>query len=214
MKTAVIIQARSGGSRFSGKVLMPLAGKPMLHHIIDRALAAKGIDAVIVACQEQDYRVMDCVRAHHCAAYTAYPGKADDLIGRYLHASAGYDVIVRLTADNPLVDIELITKLAELVRVLGLDYAFYDTYHPGLCPEAFTRDVLLRLDRMNLSEYHREHVTSYIRENPALFKTNLLRFTVDTPLDYAYMRKLYDALYHGEPIDTKTAKEWAMENDA
>ena len=212
-KTVAIIQARSGGSRLAGKVLMPLAGKPMLFHCIDRALAAKGIDEVRITSPYNDTEVVKCMLAHP-ANIKGYGGEENDLLGRFLYASKDLepnDVIVRLTADNPLVDIDLIGKLAEMVQIFKYDYVHYDTYHIGLCPEAFTREVLERLNSMNLSAYHREHVTSYIRENPHEFKTNLVRFTVDTPMDYAWMSELYDNLYKGEPIPTERAKQYAYE---
>jgi spore coat polysaccharide biosynthesis protein SpsF len=115
------------------------------------------------------------------------------------------DVIVRLTADCPLLDAGVID---EVVGALGtsIDYASNTherSYPRGLDAEALHRDTLERIARLGTSPSAREHVTAFVMEQPALFRIaqvraerddSDLRWTVDTPDDLALVRALYREL--------------------
>jgi spore coat polysaccharide biosynthesis protein SpsF len=124
-QTIAIIQARMGSSRLPGKVLRDLAGQPMLGRVIARARRATSLDAVAVATTDQPD---DDPVADYCAQIGApvFRGSLFDVLDRYYGAARAFDadVVVRLTADCPLIDPQVIDRTvhAFLGRPQGPDY--------------------------------------------------------------------------------------------
>ncbi|MBL8609095.1 MAG: NTP transferase domain-containing protein [Myxococcales bacterium] len=210
MRRVAIIQARTGSSRLPRKVLADVAGAPMLRRVIDRARRARRIDDVVVATTTEgaDDAVAELARA---AGVGCFRGSETDVLGRYAAAAreARADLVVRLTADCPLVDPAVIDRVVSaLERDPSSDYASTElptpTFPRGLDVEALFADVLFRVERMATSRPAREHVTWFIYgEAPALFRArgvsdsednSDLRWTVDTEADLALVRALYAAL--------------------
>lgn len=211
MQTAAIIQARAGSTRLPGKVLADLAGAPMLARQIERVRRARRVDEVIVATSDlaRDDAVVDAARA---AGARWFRGSERDVLARFAGAAreARADLVVRLTADCPLVDPEVIDRVVAAVAddPEGADYASTDlprpTFPRGLDAEALFADVLFRADRLARSAPAREHVTYFVwAEEPALFRLrgvtaarddSDLRLTVDTPSDLTLVRALFEEL--------------------
>src|ERR1700722_8369326 len=109
MKVVAIVQARMGSTRLPGKVLKPLAGKPMLWHVLSRALAAKKIDEVILATTTapEDRDLEPVARELGVRVVFGHP---TDVLDRYYQAArlAGADVIARVTANCPFLDPEVV----------------------------------------------------------------------------------------------------------
>ncbi|MBU4204812.1 NTP transferase domain-containing protein [Patescibacteria group bacterium] len=108
-KICAIIEARIGSTRLPGKVLMPICGKPMLQHIIERLRFSKLINQIILAIpdtKENDILEEFALRN----SIGCYRGSENEVLARiYLAAKENNsDVIVRITADNPLIDPEII----------------------------------------------------------------------------------------------------------
>jgi spore coat polysaccharide biosynthesis protein SpsF len=107
--TIAIVQARMSSSRLPGKVLMDIAGKPMLQHVIDRSIQAKTVDRAVVATTSDP---SDDILEEFCQklALPYYRGSLADVLDRFYQAARHFqaDVIVRLTADCPLIDPDLI----------------------------------------------------------------------------------------------------------
>jgi spore coat polysaccharide biosynthesis protein SpsF len=205
MKTVAIIQARMGSTRFPGKTLADVCGKPLLHYVSARVQRCPLLHEVVVATStdEQDDAIADfcaregipCVRGDH-----------DDVLTRYVKAAQVFqaETIVRLTGDCPLIDPEVIRLVIGEFQRGGYDYVNNvepRTYPHGLDTEVFSRDALMRMDREARSPYDREHVTRYIRDNPEHFRigsvthdSNLShhRFTVDHPEDLVLVQTIYD----------------------
>jgi len=216
MTVVAIIQARMTSSRLPGKVLMDLAGRPMLDRVVRRAQAARRVDAVWVACTTG--RADDPI-ARWCETngVSVFRGSESDVLGRFVAAAeaAKAAIIVRLTADCPLLDPAVIdATIAALDEAGGsCDYAanvLERSYPRGLDTEVFTRDALDRMDRIGTSAAAREHVTIPARlEAPEAFRVRSvraevdasdLRWTVDTADDLAFVRRVYQALELGERI--------------
>lgn len=110
-KILAIIQARLSSSRLPGKVLLDIGGQPMLTRVVERARRAKLVDQVVVA-TTFDYR--DDVLADYCVAhkYPTFRGSQFDVLDRFYQAAQTYegDVVVRLTADCPLIDPQIIDE--------------------------------------------------------------------------------------------------------
>jgi len=203
------IQARMGSTRLPGKVLLSIAGKPTIQRIAERLAHCHEVDMVVISTstEQQDDPIaaftdrigLPCVR-----------GSEMDLIERLGRTAtqSDADALVRITADCPLVDPEVVDKVVEVWRRSGgaLEYAsniFPPTFPDGLDVEVLSRQVLERLDREVTDQFFRESFTAYIREHPDSFKIanvehelNLsqLRWTLDYPEDLAFAEAVYTAL--------------------
>lgn len=198
-----------GSSRLPGKVLADLAGEPMLARVVARVAAAARVHGVVVATTE-DPADDAVVRAAARLGAASYRGPEADVLARYLGAAraAAADAVVRVTADCPLLDPEVVDRV---VAALGpeVDYAsntHQRTFPQGLDVEALHRDTLERVARLAASPAAREHVTAFLREAPELFRTRQvqaprddsdLRWTVDTEEDLQLVRALYGLLGPG-----------------
>ncbi len=210
MKRAGIIQARMGSSRLPGKVLIDLAGRPLLAQQIRRLRRCRKLDEVVIATTTRgaDDPVAALAGAEDVRCFR---GSEEDVLARYVGAAreCSADVVVRITADCPLIDPEEVDRVVDGLQ--DVDYAsnvIRRTYPRGLDAEALFRDVLERAARLGTSVRAREHVTWYIlRGRPELFlqrsvedveDNSDLRWTVDTPEDLALARRVYADLGLGD----------------
>ena len=204
-----IIQARMGSSRLPGKVLKELCGRPMLDHIVRRAGQTEGITSLMIATSAQ--REDDPIAAFAGnAGIPCFRGSEEDVLARYWGAAKALgaeneDVIVRLTADNPLVDPQVLRELLDYFRKCPYAYASTSGYPLGLGAEVFTFQALEEAHRTAKAPHEREHVTPYMYRDPDRVGRLVspedisgLRFTVDTPEDFAFVEAVYRELYHGE----------------
>jgi len=170
-RTVAIIQARMGSRRLPGKVLMDLAGKPLLRHVIDRTRQAAMPDEVVVATCLGDgsEAIVERCRRWGVACYSDRHGW--DVLRRFLGAAEAYDAewIVRVCADNPLLVPEWIDALVEAALADRFDYTAYElspgvpaiTRPTGYFAEVTTREALERAERMMApNDPRREHVTA------------------------------------------------------
>lgn len=208
MKTIAIIQARMGSTRLPGKVLMELCGQPMLYHIIERVKQVGQIDKILVATSENQED--DSINAYvESVGIECFRGSAENVLDRYWGAAqavhAGQDdTIVRLTADNPLVDAGILSKLLTYFAQCGYPYALTSGFPLGSGGEVFSFYALKEAYENAVQPYEKEHVTPYMyREGRAVGKLTSridrshFRFTVDTPEDFKFVEKVYHSLYHG-----------------
>jgi glutamate-1-semialdehyde 2,1-aminomutase/spore coat polysaccharide biosynthesis protein SpsF len=204
MKKVVIIQARMGASRFPGKVLELLKGKELLWWVVERSLAIPAIDQVVVATSvsPSDDRIHDfCIMNK----IECFRGSEMDVLSRFYKAADQYnaDIIIRITADCPLLDPHIAGQVLRLVSSRSADYAsnvLPPTWPDGLDCEAFTMTALENAHKNAMRNSDREHVTPYIRNNQHLFRVRNVsssvpglqthRWTVDTPEDLAYLEQI------------------------
>ncbi len=202
----VVIQARMGSSRFPGKVLEDLQGHPMLWHVVNRVRQARKIDEVVVA--TTDRRVDDPI-ARFCerVSVACFRGSEQDVLDRFYQAARanGADIIVRITADCPLIDPAVIDKVVARFEQGDCDYVsnvFRYTYPDGLDTEVFSSAALERAWREASKPSEREHVTPYLRtdrfrtanvESEIPVSPVKFRWTVDHPGDLEFVRKVYAA---------------------
>jgi len=207
MTTVAVIQARCGSTRFPRKVLAPLQGRPMLAHIIERVANATLVDRVVVATTDlsRDDEVAALATAHGAAVTR---GPEDDVLTRYVMAARehGADVVVRITADCPLVDPTVVDMVIRARADASADYASNvapSTFPDGYDVEALTAACLDRIDREATLEYEREHVTVRVREHLDAFRTaqvrndrdlSWMRLTVDLPEDLERVARLLATL--------------------
>lgn len=197
MIIGIIIQARMGSTRLPGKVLRPIGRLPLLEHVLSRLALSKHKIKIVVATSGL---LQDDVISAFCAGLRVecFRGSEKDVLDRYYQCAKqyGFRHVVRLTADNPFTDIEELDHLIDL----HLKEADAFTHSFGQLPigvgaEIFSFDALAQGWREGLAPHHREHVDDYLLENPAIFKTGILRvpqakhrpdlrLTVDTEEDW------------------------------
>lgn len=210
MKRVIIIQARMTSTRLPGKVLMDLAGRPMLTQQLRRLKNCRLADDIVVATTTNDADT-PLVELAGREEVRWFRGSEQDVLSRYVGAAreARAELIVRVTADCPLIDAEVVDRVIEELGAHDstCDYAsnvIERTFPTGLDAEALFPDTLERVQRLARTASAREHVTLLIyRERPELFllrslkdreNNSDLRWTVDTPEDLAYVRRLYEDL--------------------
>jgi spore coat polysaccharide biosynthesis protein SpsF len=179
MHTVAIIQGRMGSSRLPGKVLLDIAGKPMIQHVIERTRLAHLLDTVIVATTRD--RSDDPV-AQFCAkqGVPCDRGSAHDVLDRYYQAAKARQaqIVVRITADCPLIDPVVIDETVGLMSP-DTDFAcnrlpppFSRTFPIGLDVEVCTFVALERAWRESTETFHREHVMPYLYQHVRLAKSS------------------------------------------
>ena len=202
MTTVAIIQARMGATRLPGKVLEDLAGKPVLAWVVDAAVATVGVDRICVATSIAD---ADDAIAGWCAAngVTCNRGPEADVLARFAIAAKAEkaDVVVRLTADCPLLDPAVCAQVVQLLKRSGADYAGNvdpASWPDGLDCEVFTVAALNAAAAEAIRPTEREHVTPFIRHRRHRYTTQNLgcslpglvaeRWSLDTPEDLEFLR--------------------------
>lgn len=202
-RTVAFIQARMSSSRFPGKVLADLAGRPMIEYMRSRVLLAQRIDKVVVvtSTDPSDDALAEAIEA---AGAEIWRGSLDDVLSRFVTAADAFggDVIVRLTGDCPLIDPAVIDAVIDLRQAAEADYCSNvapPTFPDGLDVECFTRAALDRADAEAGSGPEREHVTLWMRSDEAGLKlanhqcivdASALRWTVDYPDDLEVIRRI------------------------
>jgi spore coat polysaccharide biosynthesis protein SpsF len=218
MKVVAIIQARMGSSRLPGKVLMDLGGKTVLARVVRRTRRASLVNQTIVVTTtlaKDDAVVNECQRF----GVGYFRGEEENVLDRYYQAAlqSSADLIVRITADNPLADPDLIDDVVKKMMESGADYANNRsprTYPCGLDVEAFKFSALQKARQETEYDYEREHVTPYFYEHPALFQCvsvqgtfdcSHYRWTLDTPADLKLIRKIYARLENRDDFSWQEA---------
>ena len=208
MRTIAIIQARMNSSRLPGKVLLDIAGQPMLARVIERARRAKTVDEVMVATttDSSDDRIEAFCGER---GYLVYRGDMFDVLDRFYGAArlAQAEVIVRITADCPVIDPAAIDRVVETFHSTGADFAcnrlpppWKRTWPIGLDTEVCSFAGLERAWKEAELPYEREHVMPYFYDPEGRFTVvvvdhdpdyGTLRWTVDTAEDLALLREIF-----------------------
>ena len=204
-----IIQARMASTRLPGKVLADIVGYPMLWHVVNRVRLARSIDHVIVATSREsaDNSVAQFCRDQHIKCFR---GNESDVLDRFYQAakSCGADIIVRITADCPLIDPHVIDRVVDTFCASEADYVTNTlrySYPDGLDTEVCSFAALETAWQEARLSSEREHVTSYLRNSGHFRVANVesdndvsarhLRWTVDEPHDLELVRIIYSRLW-------------------
>ncbi len=214
MNIVTIVQARTGSTRLPGKVLMPLAGKPLLQRQLERIMAASTAMSVIVATTTDPSD--DPIRSL-CAelGVRCYSGHPTDLLDRHYRAAVAEkaESIVKIPSDCPLIDPGVIDKVLGEWMDRHEDLDYLSNLHPASYPdgndvEVFTRAVLEIAWQEARTGFEREHTTPFIWERRDRFRiANVAwesgknysmthRWTIDYPEDYRFIQAVYDALWN------------------
>lgn len=207
-RTVAIIQARLGSTRLPRKVLSDICGKPMLQHVIDRALAIHGVDHVVVTVPYEDHAEFVKFIDQGPRLSLDY-GPGEDVLRRYWLAATNEDadVIVRLTSDCPLIAPEVCEKV---LRSLTCRYGFAsnDTrqsgYPDGLDCQVFRWALLDKAHEEATSLHDREHVCPWMEANgyaapPVKTRNrNWPKVSVDSQDDFDRVRRIMARIPAGD----------------
>ena len=205
MRVVAIVQARMGSSRFPGKVLRPLTdGMTVLEVLLKRISKSKLISETVVATTDSklDDELVNWLVDKN---FSFFRGSETDVLQRFAGCAKKFhaDVIVRLTADDPLKDPAIIDRAVGIFMDKRLfDYVSNTktpTFPEGLDVEVFSKSALLTAHDDAVKPSEREHVTPYIWKNDSIFSCHnfrstpdysAIRLTVDTQEDLDFIRKL------------------------
>jgi spore coat polysaccharide biosynthesis protein SpsF len=204
MRIVAVVQARMGSTRLPGKVLMDLGGSTVLARVVARLRRSKLINQVVVATTTSSADDM-IVRRCESLGVPCFRGSEDDVLGRYYDAAQKYgaQAVVRITADCPIIDPEIVDRTIEFFQEKNVDYAANDvprTFPRGLDTEVFTMSSLRLAWEQAREPHQREHVTPYFYEHPEIFRIASLvgegdrkgyRWTLDTEGDLKLLRAIY-----------------------
>jgi spore coat polysaccharide biosynthesis protein SpsF (cytidylyltransferase family) len=204
LNIVAIVQARISSTRLPGKVLKNLGSRRVLDHVFHQLSGAKHITKSVLATSDDksddtlenwaNHAGIDCVR-----------GSLTDVLDRYYTAAIQFqaDAVVRITADCPLLDPNVVDAVVE--RFLGGKYEYVSNINPPTFPDGLDNEIMTftALERAWTDACEapdREHVTPYIRNHPEIFRqTNVenssenggnlsaLRLTLDTAQDYEFL---------------------------
>lgn len=208
MNKVAIIQARMGSTRLQGKILKKICGKEILLHIVDRIKECKLIDKIVIATTEKssDDEVEAFCKRNNIEYFR---GSEDNVLERFFKCADKHnaDIIVRVTADDPLKDPKVIDKGLSIFLDNKYDYVsntIKPTYPEGIDIEIFSFQALIKAFNEASLESEKEHVTPYIWKNAEKFNVynfennvdlSYMRWTLDTEDDFNFINKIYQELY-------------------
>lgn len=214
MSIEVFVQARMGSTRFPGKILTPILGKPLLYYLVERLRRIKKVNAIRILTSDQP---QDDVVEAFCKEnnLSCYRGSEDDVLARYYCAAKRWnpEAIIRITSDCPLIEPAVVDRIIEVYKETKPPYDYVSntimrTFPRGLDAEIFSRKALEQAHQYGITRADREHVTPYIYKNPSKFRLGSVtsplnlshhRWTVDTPEDLALIKLIYEELYPRNP---------------
>lgn len=208
MRIVIISQARMTSTRLPGKVLKEVLGKPLLAFQIERLQRVKNAAKIVIATtvNATDDPVEELC---HRLGVDCFRGSEDDVLSRFYFAAteAGADAVVRVTADCPLIDPDIIDKVIASYAEGGCDYAsntLIRTYPRGMDTEVFSYQSLGEAFQEAKRQPEREHVTPFLYNRPERYTLRSVlndvdlskyRWTVDTPEDFELIQCILEYVY-------------------
>ena len=212
-KIVTVIQARMGSTRLPGKVMLPLAGKPLIIRMQERISLSRYAGEIVIAItdDESDDQLFKLCKQNNL---NIFRGHSLDLLDRHYKAAKEYnaELVIKIPSDCPLIDPEIIDKVIQYYISNRDKFDFVSNLHPPTYPDGNDVEIMsfkvLENAWINAKkDFEREHTTPYIWENPDKFRIGNLvwetgfdysmthRFTIDYKEDYEFIKKVYDELY-------------------
>jgi spore coat polysaccharide biosynthesis protein SpsF len=221
-RIVAIIQARMGSKRLPGKVLARIGNSSLLTILIHRLKQSGYLDSIVVATttKKNDDAIVELA---HRENVRWHRGSDQDVLGRYCETAKRFnaDVIVRVTADNPLTDPELMDRLIESHLRERADYTCCPDAPLGTAVEIIDYPALNNTNSAEVTRFEREHVTAYIRLHPDSFDINVveseirdsrIRLTVDTAADLTLMNELEERIGPLESVNVNYLVQFVENN--
>ena len=203
----LIIQARIGSTRLTGKVLKEIHGKTLLQHLVDRVSPARTVDKIVVATtvNPEDDAIEAFCRQRNIACHR---GSDWDVLSRFYEAALPYNPanVIRVTSDCPLHHHDVIDFVVNEYLASGSDYFSNSNNEPeviedGFDTEVFSFTTLATAHRQAKMLSEREHVTPYIKNSgkftcawKAYNKEYKYKLSVDSPADFVTVETIFREL--------------------
>ncbi len=217
MNIVIIVQARTGSTRFPGKILKTVLGKPLLLLQLERIAKIETVSQIVVATTTlpEDDVIVDLCDTN---GISVFRGHKTDLLDRHYKAGLEFDadVVVKIPSDCPLIDPAIIDKVLQFYIDNLDDYDYVSNLHPATYPDGNDVEVIpmtfLQTAWMHAEKsFELEHTTPYIWDNPERFRIGNVeweagldysmshRFTIDYPMDFEFIKTVYEELYPVNP---------------
>jgi spore coat polysaccharide biosynthesis protein SpsF len=211
----VVVQARMKSTRLPGKILLDLAGRPLLARMLERLRQATKPDVVVIATTTDpaDDAIADLCRSEKWECFRGHP---TDLLDRHLQCARAYGatVVAKVPSDVPVVDAGLVDEVFALFETGAYDYV--SNIHPATFPDGLDCEIC-SLETLELAgreatrDFEREHTTPFLWDNPDRFRIGNVathdgvdyslthRWTIDYEEDYRFLQAVFDTLYRSDP---------------
>lgn len=203
MTIGAIIQARMSSRRLPGKVLLPLAGKPLLQHVINALQKIPSLAGIVVATssEESDNSVADYCGQNSIAYFR---GSLTNVAQRFLQAleQQGWDAALRVSADSPMLNWRLVEEAVAMFASGKWDIVtnvFPRSYPHGQSVEIISRAALQQAYPKFSTPEESEHVTPYFYAHAANWRIDSIispqdrsreQLSIDTPEDFERIQAL------------------------
>jgi len=219
MNIGAIVQARLSSTRLPGKILLPLSGRSVLWHVLNRLKHATKLDIVVLATSDEPEDRELKKTADELDVPTFF-GSLNDVISRYYHAAKEYDIdpIVRITADCPMIDPQIVDEVIDSFIASGYDYhGLAGNFPDGLDTEIASFGAVSAAFHEATLPSEREHFGEFFRHNSNRFRLGEFkkfsdkggyRWTIDELADYEFLQAVFKELYkEGEIFSYKDVFE-------
>lgn len=217
-KIVTVIQARTASTRLPHKVMLPLLGKPLLVHLVERVRSASQAGLVVVATTSgsEDDLIEALCREE---GFPCFRGHPTDLLERHYRCGLQYgaSALVKIPSDVPLIDPQIIDRVLQGYLEQPGRYDYVSNLHPATYPdgndvEVFSMEALQAAAAEAVRPFEREHTTPFFWEQPHRFHIGNVpwetgldysmthRWTIDYPVDYLFIKAVYEALYPQNPL--------------
>jgi spore coat polysaccharide biosynthesis protein SpsF len=217
MKYVVVVQARTGSTRFPNKVMLPLGGRPLLERMLERLARTPVPLEIIVATtwnsEDEPIRML-CSRLD----VPCYSGHPTDLLDRHYRVGKHWraDAVVKIPSDCPLIDPGIVGRVLQFATDHDGEYDYVSNLHPPTYPDgndvevipfAVLEEAWHEADR----PFEREHTTPFIWEQPERYRIGNVRWetgwnysmshrwTIDYPEDYLFLKVVFEELWKENP---------------
>jgi len=220
--TGLFLQVRLDSTRLPGKALLPLGSLT----VIEQAMQSlKNVNTNVFALLTDSSSVSQLKPLSKKWGFEIFVGDKDNVLKRYADAIEYFSVstVIRATGDNPLVSGILANKILEYHLKNQADYSGFTGIPLGTGVEILNAQAVLKANRLSYDAYEQEHVSPYLyfRESefliqrvpaPAEYFCPNQRVTLDTEEDYYKIKKIYEQIYHGQPIGIEELVSWLKLN--
>lgn len=221
-KITFIIQARTGSTRLRDKMVLPFFNqKTILELILEKLLDRFEKNQIVVATTiNPKDNILELAAVRYGVSF--FRGDENNVLKRFIDCANHYKVhyIVRVCADNPFLDIDLLCELIESIDLNTTEYCSYRIKdipaiktHFGFFAEYVTLDALEKVYANTNDSLYLEHVTNFIYTNPNIFsiywkkvpisiENNIgVRLTVDTIEDFETCKLIYKDLISKQQLN-------------
>lgn len=205
LRYLVVVQCRFNSERLPGKAMLPLCGIPMLSFLLRRLKSGLPLDIFNIIVATTQNREDDIIESW--ALYEnveVIRGENEDVLKRFIKClrSNPSNIVVRVTADNPLTCTKIIQNCVNFLEKNNLEYVQSHNQPYGTGVDVFLSDLLFLIDTLAVDSFEREHINAFVLKNPERFKIQPynveremarpdLRMTVDSREDWEKINELF-----------------------